>query len=574
MILRFALLSALVAIPCSSQTLTVTWNVANANTVCLEVGTVANRTITELLIDWREYTSLLDAAGTSFAVKTPAIAAGTDSVSHVFSADLPVVKASACCAAGSGSGPATCVGGSAGGIPVNPATFRLSETTTPKPSSTTTPVIVPTTTTVPVITTTRRVTTTLPVFATIPAPPPTISTNPVTSTVTSPPTTSTTTDKLSSTMDGTPPGGIVKAVTTSTQNALQTGAPPPPASGEDGNARIIIIAISAIGGLVVGGILLVGGAWFFGGMRQRRGYPEIDERDSPLPHFYTSQATYPAAPHSPGASISGKSASVDANSPRSPVSPTATGMPPSLPFVPASPTKSDSSNPMVQVGSRQLMAAVPQVSPQHMILAGTIAPAPTTVEHIYWLFLKFAQPLNRVSEVSVPYSGPNPLIALRRHTPSMNDEIELIPGNAVAVRDVYRDGWAVGTNLNTMADGCFPMDSLRLSDLFLSESGRDGVQIHSSESDVASVRRESRAHVVDTDGSATSSSGRIAPLSMVSALGDVRGPPQSFFAPSFAPSVDSTATEISPESGQPEKIEPDARVVRGPRPWTGVKSGE
>jgi len=44
--------------------------------------------------------------------------------------------------------------------------------------------------------------------------------------------------------------------------------------------------------------------------------------------------------------------------------------------------------------------------------------------------------------------------------PSLNDEIELEPGNIVEVMEVYDDGWAKGRNLTYNTEGVFPINRI------------------------------------------------------------------------------------------------------------------
>ncbi|KAL7751235.1 ribosome biogenesis protein tsr3 [Sorochytrium milnesiophthora] len=51
-----------------------------------------------------------------------------------------------------------------------------------------------------------------------------------------------------------------------------------------------------------------------------------------------------------------------------------------------------------------------------------------------------------------------PVVAVRDYTPTMNDEMELITGDTVALLQRYDDGWAFGYNLCTGQEGMFPLD--------------------------------------------------------------------------------------------------------------------
>ncbi|KAI9091154.1 hypothetical protein DFS34DRAFT_636023 [Phlyctochytrium arcticum] len=48
-------------------------------------------------------------------------------------------------------------------------------------------------------------------------------------------------------------------------------------------------------------------------------------------------------------------------------------------------------------------------------------------------------------------------IVVYPHVPRMIDEVELRPGDEVAVRKLYKDGWCRGTNVTTQQTGCFPL---------------------------------------------------------------------------------------------------------------------
>ncbi|KAJ3042019.1 Alpha-(1,6)-fucosyltransferase [Rhizophlyctis rosea] len=43
------------------------------------------------------------------------------------------------------------------------------------------------------------------------------------------------------------------------------------------------------------------------------------------------------------------------------------------------------------------------------------------------------------------------------HFPRMSDEVELVPGDIVSVKKIYKDGWCRGINLNTNKTGVFPL---------------------------------------------------------------------------------------------------------------------
>ncbi|KAJ3148944.1 E3 ubiquitin-protein ligase sh3rf3 [Geranomyces michiganensis] len=62
------------------------------------------------------------------------------------------------------------------------------------------------------------------------------------------------------------------------------------------------------------------------------------------------------------------------------------------------------------------------------------------------------------------------------HIPRLADEIELLPGDTIAVAKIYRDGWCRGTNLRTGLSGVFPLlavEEAEEADVPLSSSYHD-----------------------------------------------------------------------------------------------------
>ncbi|KXS09295.1 hypothetical protein M427DRAFT_149948 [Gonapodya prolifera JEL478] len=88
------------------------------------------------------------------------------------------------------------------------------------------------------------------------------------------------------------------------------------------------------------------------------------------------------------------------------------------------------------------------------------APIPMDEPAAHWFFQRIAGP--RPADGSAEYHGP-PLKAIASFYPSTQDEIALTQGDLIELREVFRDGWAVGWNLATGAFGAFPVDWLRLS---------------------------------------------------------------------------------------------------------------
>ncbi|KXS11295.1 hypothetical protein M427DRAFT_441307 [Gonapodya prolifera JEL478] len=79
----------------------------------------------------------------------------------------------------------------------------------------------------------------------------------------------------------------------------------------------------------------------------------------------------------------------------------------------------------------------------------------------HWFFLQLSVPLGRHRELSVPYSG-KPCIVDREFQPTSSDELRVAPGQFVQLKVVYRDGWAVGRNLDTGEYGAVPCDCVRV----------------------------------------------------------------------------------------------------------------
>ncbi|KAJ3045062.1 hypothetical protein HDV00_011787 [Rhizophlyctis rosea] len=68
---------------------------------------------------------------------------------------------------------------------------------------------------------------------------------------------------------------------------------------------------------------------------------------------------------------------------------------------------------------------------------------------------------NMIYSVVTPHAPPS----------SAKDEIPLLPEEVVAVRGYFKDGWAVGTNVNTGATGAFPLGCLVGDEKFRKKSG-------------------------------------------------------------------------------------------------------
>ncbi|KAJ3352856.1 hypothetical protein GGF32_003551 [Allomyces javanicus] len=62
-------------------------------------------------------------------------------------------------------------------------------------------------------------------------------------------------------------------------------------------------------------------------------------------------------------------------------------------------------------------------------------------------------------------------LAVYPHTPTMRDEIALVPGDTVWVEVAYRDGWAAGVNLTRNVQGVFPLVCLRPEDEYVPPPG-------------------------------------------------------------------------------------------------------
>ncbi|KXS19365.1 hypothetical protein M427DRAFT_52805 [Gonapodya prolifera JEL478] len=82
-------------------------------------------------------------------------------------------------------------------------------------------------------------------------------------------------------------------------------------------------------------------------------------------------------------------------------------------------------------------------------------------QQAHWFFSSLAAQQGKMGDDSIQYIGP-PLPVVAAHDPTAEDEIALSPGNFVNLASVFKDGWAIGTNINSQTYGVFPVDCLRL----------------------------------------------------------------------------------------------------------------
>ncbi|KXS12704.1 hypothetical protein M427DRAFT_137038 [Gonapodya prolifera JEL478] len=90
--------------------------------------------------------------------------------------------------------------------------------------------------------------------------------------------------------------------------------------------------------------------------------------------------------------------------------------------------------------------------------------SPTSSETpAHWLYLDIvAKKGHLLNAGTVPYEGPDTTV-VEKHAPSLDDEIALFPGHMVRIKNVFRDGWSVGWNLDTGSFGMFPLTAIDLS---------------------------------------------------------------------------------------------------------------
>lgn len=74
---------------------------------------------------------------------------------------------------------------------------------------------------------------------------------------------------------------------------------------------------------------------------------------------------------------------------------------------------------------------------------------PTAFENIYMNYIKPLLPVQK-----------EPQKVIKRHLPTLEDEVYLEIGDRVRVDEVFDDMWAVGTNVDTEKYGAFPMSCL------------------------------------------------------------------------------------------------------------------
>ncbi|KXS08946.1 hypothetical protein M427DRAFT_161253 [Gonapodya prolifera JEL478] len=85
----------------------------------------------------------------------------------------------------------------------------------------------------------------------------------------------------------------------------------------------------------------------------------------------------------------------------------------------------------------------------------------TLPDQPHWFYVSVAGQSGSMDANSIPYEGP-PFVAIAKHSPLNEDEIAVFEGNYVQVQEIFRDGWASGSNRDTGAFGIFPLDCLQL----------------------------------------------------------------------------------------------------------------
>ncbi|KAI9008206.1 hypothetical protein BC832DRAFT_412349 [Gaertneriomyces semiglobifer] len=88
----------------------------------------------------------------------------------------------------------------------------------------------------------------------------------------------------------------------------------------------------------------------------------------------------------------------------------------------------------------------------------TAAPPPPTPANLH-SEAGMTDPNGNLLLTSQGYTLPEELMymVVYPHLPRLSDEVELHPGDEVAVRKIYQDGWCRGTNLTTGYSGVFPL---------------------------------------------------------------------------------------------------------------------
>ncbi|KXS21824.1 hypothetical protein M427DRAFT_151093 [Gonapodya prolifera JEL478] len=143
------------------------------------------------------------------------------------------------------------------------------------------------------------------------------------------------------------------------------------------------------------------------------------------------------------------------------------------------------------------------------------------LDQAHWFFVRVAGLSGLSLESSdVPFEGP-PIIAIQPYYPSSGDEISIHPGQFIQISSVYRDGWAVGTNLDAGTYGIFPLDSLRLTDLIPPSSGISSVPVLPP---LSSLRTASRRAPVQSAKVSTALHSQHSSTTIGKPPSDVRGP--------------------------------------------------
>ncbi|KAJ3341840.1 hypothetical protein HDU93_003961 [Gonapodya sp. JEL0774] len=103
-----------------------------------------------------------------------------------------------------------------------------------------------------------------------------------------------------------------------------------------------------------------------------------------------------------------------------------------------------------------------------------------------WFFFRQAVRLRLPDTTTmVPLGNMPPTVAVQDFVPTLGDELSLTIGDKVQLYEVYRDGWATGTNLRTREFGMLPIDSLSIG--ALSRNRRPSIRFESKNVAVAAA---------------------------------------------------------------------------------------
>ncbi|KXS21727.1 hypothetical protein M427DRAFT_27311 [Gonapodya prolifera JEL478] len=260
-------------------------------------------------------------------------------------------------------------------------------------------------------------------------------------------------------------GAFTRATMSTATGPTATGTPVTNNPPLDKAAAVVpnnmMVAVgAAVGGLAV--IAIITGAVFY--WRRKKRVQELEDRfqyrPDAKPHLQPSRLPShewpsPTQQHSPG---HGRLPSQDWNSARtSPTQQQGQGQQFALP-----PGFGTASQPETAFGSTSSKKSSPKS--RSINSSKTLQSSVRSVNEPHWFFLRVAGGMGLAHEISVPVSIAQPFQVCQGYDPQTQDEVTLFVGNLVVVKEIFRDGWAIGFNKDTNEYGALPLDCLYLGE--------------------------------------------------------------------------------------------------------------